>query len=253
MKIIDGVYCYPWRGLGHNCNTYALEFGVDGKKEYALVDPGFHFIHTQKAFGRGARISPPAPATDKLIASLSTDGIRPEQVRLIILTHGHPDHVDSGPWWREQFGIPVALHAADLHFYQRLPSTPHASWSGKPIPVLTPDIYLQEGDFALGDSASTVVQILRVPGHSPGSVAIYHPKVKALITGDVVFYRMAGRPDTPGGNIADLRDSIHRLAGLDVEYLLPGHTYLKSDFIAGLRQVQENFDYVINRRLTSTP
>jgi glyoxylase-like metal-dependent hydrolase (beta-lactamase superfamily II) len=218
---------------------------------YALIDPGFHRIMTQKAFGRGAQLIPPGQGTESLIASMKEDGILPEQVRMIILTHGHPDHVDSCPWWREQFGIPVALHAADLHMYQRLPYIPHASWRGGA--VAEPELYLEEGNLALGDNGATELQITRVPGHSPGSVALYHTGAKALFTGDVLFYRMIGRADTPNGNIAELSNSVRRLSKLDIEYLLPGHSYLKRDCLLGRAEIQQNFDYIISRRLPTSP
>jgi len=74
------------------------------------------------------------------------------------------------------------------------------------------DFYLGEGDLEVGEHR---FQILHTPGHSPGSVSVYWPERKALFTGDVLFPGGLGRTDLPGGNGAQLKESIRRLAELD--------------------------------------
>lgn len=83
-----------------------------------------------------------------------------------------------------------------------------------------PDFFLQEGWLQAGGET---LQVLSTPGHSPGSVCLYWPERQALFSGDVVFSGGIGRTDLPMGNPKLLKESIQRIAELDVEHLLPGH------------------------------
>jgi glyoxylase-like metal-dependent hydrolase (beta-lactamase superfamily II) len=66
--------------------------------------------------------------------------------------------------------------------------------------------------------------VIHIPGHSPGSIALYHQPQKILIPGDVVYADYAiGRFDLHGANGPQLKDSLLTLGKLDVTILLPGH------------------------------
>jgi glyoxylase-like metal-dependent hydrolase (beta-lactamase superfamily II) len=82
--------------------------------------------------------------------------------------------------------------------------------------------------------------VFHTPGHSPGSISIYWNSQKALFTGDLVFKEGLGRTDLPGGNGSMLKQSIKRLAELEVDYLLPGH----GDIITGAEKVSKNFNEI---------
>jgi hydroxyacylglutathione hydrolase len=86
----------------------------------------------------------------------------------------------------------------------------------------------------------TRLSVIPTPGHSPGSICLYHPKEKLLISGDTLFYMGVGRTDLPGGDLDQLKDSIERLAKLDVEYVLPGH----GEMIKGRKAVERNFQVI---------
>jgi hydroxyacylglutathione hydrolase len=105
---------------------------------------------------------------------------------------------------------------------------------GMTMPEFQVDFYLDEGDLILG---SKQFRIICTPGHSPGAICIYWPEHKVLITGDVVFKEGVGRTDFPGCSGAALKESILRLAELDVEYLLPGH----GDLVKGRDEIKRNF------------
>jgi glyoxylase-like metal-dependent hydrolase (beta-lactamase superfamily II) len=105
------------------------------------------------------------------------------------------------------------------------------------IKEFEPQILLQEGELQVGNMT---FQIIHVPGHSPGSICIYWPQEKALITGDVIFCQGLGRTDLPGGNGQTLKESIKRLARLEVEHLLPGH----GETLSGRALVKKNFSEV---------
>jgi hydroxyacylglutathione hydrolase len=82
--------------------------------------------------------------------------------------------------------------------------------------------------------------VLLTPGHSPGSVSIYWPRLKVLIAGDVVFSQGVGRTDLPGGDAKLLKASIDRLSKLPVDLLIPGH----GTAIQGTERVRRNFEFI---------
>jgi glyoxylase-like metal-dependent hydrolase (beta-lactamase superfamily II) len=76
----------------------------------------------------------------------------------------------------------------------------------------------------LGDMAWEVIHI---PGHSLGSIGLYHRPMKILIPGDVVYADYAiGRFDLFGANPSELKKSLMGLAELEVNILLPGHNQI---------------------------
>jgi hydroxyacylglutathione hydrolase len=84
--------------------------------------------------------------------------------------------------------------------------------------------------------------VLAAPGHSPGSICLYWPEHRVLFTGDLIFSQGIGRTDLPGGDGGLLKESINRLAGLNVEYILSGH----GEVIQGKKEVEDNFRMIEN-------
>ncbi len=79
-------------------------------------------------------------------------------------------------------------------------------------------------------------EVIHIPGHSMGSIALYHKPEKILIPGDVVYADYAiGRFDLHGANAGELKKSLMKLGKEEVEILLPGHnrivTKLESNYI----------------------
>ena len=67
-------------------------------------------------------------------------------------------------------------------------------------------------------------EVIHIPGHSPGGIALYHRSAKILIPGDVIYADSAiGRYDLHRANGSQLRDALMTLAELEVDILLPGH------------------------------
>jgi len=100
---------------------------------------------------------------------------------------------------------------------------------------MKPSCFIKQGGFTVEGSD---FEVWHTPGHSPGSVTLYWPLNKVLFTGDLVFKEGFGRVDFPGGDGERLKDSIRRIAGIDAQWLLPGH----GDIIAGADAVRSNFD-----------
>ena len=92
-----------------------------------------------------------------------------------------------------------------------------------PAQVFTPDQWLEDGDsVSVGDLD---LQVLHCPGHTPGHVVFFEPKVKLAIVGDVIFQGSIGRTDFPKGDhdvlIHSIREKLFPLG--DNVTFLPGH------------------------------
>ena len=125
MKIVEGLYAYPWRGTDNNCNSYVFA-GVLKDGGHVVVDPG----HFTTPMYREAGL-------DQLFEGMSRDGIDGARTGLVILTHGHPDHCESSIILRQEYHSLVALHEADEPTYKMM--------GGKV------DVFLEEGELNLGN------------------------------------------------------------------------------------------------------
>jgi hydroxyacylglutathione hydrolase len=211
MEITDRIFAFPWLDpTANNCNTYLLL----GEKRI-LVDPGHHHLF-QDVEDHLARLS-----------------LSVQDIDLVIITHAHPDHIESVRRFMETSAL-IAVHQLEMEFVRQM--APHyAEFLGNG--EFEPHILLQEGDLQIGDMA---LQVLHTPGHSPGSICLYWPEEKSLFTGDLIFNQGIGRTDLPGGNGQVLKESIRKTSTLDVEILLPGH----GDVISGRDAVRKNFEDV---------
>lgn len=139
---------------------------------------------------------------------------------IILLTHGHYDHIGCVQALHEAHGCPVAIHQLDA---PKL-TDPEANLSamiGAPMVQCPPTRLLEDGDeIQVGD---LTVQVLHVPGHTEGGVAYLCQDV--LFSGDTLFWNSVGRWDFPGGNKRQLFSAIgSRLLTLpeDIQ-VYPGH------------------------------
>jgi glyoxylase-like metal-dependent hydrolase (beta-lactamase superfamily II) len=219
MKLVGDLYVYLWQGDDNNCNSCVFANALNGGM-HVMVDPGHVVTPALRE-----------QALETLAQSMAADGLDISAVGLVLLTHCHPDHTEAASVLRQQLGVKVAIHEIEAGIYQNL--------GGEA------DLLLREGELTLGTDEPLELQILHSPGHSPGHVTIYWPQEKVLIAGDVIFYASTGRVDLPGGSPQQLRQSIERLAELDVEYLLCGHPYGHPGLLEGREIIQQNFDTVI--------
>ena len=213
MKLKENLFSYPWMNMmENNCNSYYLGGDIP-----TLIDTG----HKHRV--------------NDLLSQIKSDGIDPKGIKLIITTHAHPDHFEGNQLF-DRNGVMVAMHKQEEIFISEMGES-FSRMLGMKMPDMKIDFYLKEGDLKLGKNE---LEIYHTPGHSPGSISVYWPEKKALITGDVVFNQGVGRTDFPGCSGKLLKESIERLSKLDVEYLLPGH----GDIISGRDEVRLNFDSI---------
>jgi hydroxyacylglutathione hydrolase len=144
------------------------------------------------------------------------------EVKQIVITHAHIDHVGGAMKLRAQTGAPILLNQNDYALLKMLDV--QASWLGMPAP----DKVAIEASIADGETLQTgglTANVLHTPGHTEGSVCLYFPAEKLLIAGDTLFARSIGRTDLPGGSFEKIIRSLHdRVLILpDETVVIPGH------------------------------
>jgi hydroxyacylglutathione hydrolase len=231
VQLVDGFYCYIWQGNGNNCNTCLFVDVLRGEKPHIIIDPG----HITNEFGENC--------FDDLAKAIGDDGFKVDDIGLIINTHSHLDHCQANELVVRKSGAWVTLSQEEDEF-RRTSGERLNSMLGAKSPDFTPLFYLKEGELNLGAKNKVRLQVFLTPGHSPGSICLYWPDTRILITGDVVFYGSIGRTDFPGGSLSLLKKSIDKLSQLDVDYLVPGHRTEYGNVIKGKTNVQRNFQAV---------
>ncbi|MFC2071165.1 MBL fold metallo-hydrolase [Chloroflexota bacterium] len=163
----------------------------------------------------GMVIDPGAEA-NKILERAKALGL---EVKLIVLTHSHIDHIGALKEVKEATNAEVAIHTDDAEALQR-PSS-RAMFGLSYSPPLPPDRLLKGGDSI--DIGDLHLLVLHTPGHSLGGICLLGEGV--LFSGDTLFNFGIGRFDLPGGNGRQLMNSIHtKLMVLpDSTVVYPGH------------------------------
>ncbi len=176
-----------------------------GEPEMALVDPGS---------GEPAEL-------ERLFAVIDALHQDRRRLKLVLLTHRHPDHVGGVEAVRARYGVPVAAHAETARHVR----CDFTLADGDVVP-LVPGI----GDWSL--------RVVHTPGHDPGHLCFFHPRTGALVRGDHVT---GGRGtviiDPPEGDMTAYLDSLRRLETLPITRLFPAHGGPQGAALARVRQL----------------
>jgi glyoxylase-like metal-dependent hydrolase (beta-lactamase superfamily II) len=142
------------------------------------------------------------------------------EIKYIILTHGHFDHISSLDTLRDMTASPAYIHEADNEMLTDGMKNAHALFFGRDKKWRPAEGLLKDGDtLSLGDET---LKIISTPGHSKGSICILCGD--KLISGDTLFANGFGRYDLHGGNANELSESLASLKTLDPELrIYPGH------------------------------
>lgn len=169
---------------------------------------------------RNAALIDPGGEAERLLQTVEEKAL---QLKMVLLTHGHLDHVGAANAISQQCQIPVVgPHEADLFLLSSLPQ--QSQHFGFPhTDNFTPMRWLQDGEsIELGE---LLLEVLHTPGHTPGHVCFFHRESATAFVGDVLFQGSIGRTDFPQGDMNSLLLSIkERLLPLgDEVVVVPGH------------------------------
>lgn len=152
---------------------------------------------------------------DGLISAITAHAIKLGEMDLILNTHCHYDHIGGNEVLKQRSNAEVAAHKLAAHYIEFADKQFTCATNLNPVEVEQP---LNGGD-KIAD-----FEVLHTPGHTQGSICLYNPESKILISGDTIFGDAAiGRTDMPGGDIAQLKKSLELLSKLKIEKILPGH------------------------------
>lgn len=167
-------------------NTYII---ADETGDCAIIDPGM-----QTAFEQNA-----------VTSFIKENTLRPT---ILLNTHCHIDHVLGNKFIFDMYGLKPHFHQNEQVVLDH--AIPYAEAAGlRYEPLMERGEYLQEtGSIKVGDD--TLLEILFVPGHSPGHICFYNRKENYLIGGDVLFMGSIGRTDLPGGDYKQLMRAISK-------------------------------------------
>jgi glyoxylase-like metal-dependent hydrolase (beta-lactamase superfamily II) len=149
----------------------------------------------------------PGDEVDQLLAAVDDHQI---DVRHILLTHAHVDHITGVARAKDELNAPVYLHRDDLFLYEAAVQQ-GAMFGFKVSPQPPPDVFYDSSPIDFGDYQ---VRVHHTPGHCPGGVCLQIGKPGAtaadthLFVGDTLFAGSIGRTDLPGGDYAVLMQSI---------------------------------------------
>ena len=196
VALADGVWRIP-TSAGDLVNSYAFR---DPDGTVTLVDAGLG----------------PAWARRKLRAGLGAIGARPGDVRRIVVTHAHIDHVGGLASIVEQTGADVLTHEREA-VYLRDGKVPRmrTGLSGSFGPVAVAEDFLDGSLLPVAGG----LRVIHTPGHSPGHVSLLHEPTGVLVTGDAL-YNLRGLRHPPGWLCTDpelSRKSADALGDLDFE------------------------------------
>lgn len=150
------------------------------------------------------------------------EAAREYDVKYILLTHGHFDHILGVYELKQATGALIAIHSTDAPCLTDSSKSLNDVFTDYPQQYVEADILLEEGsELFLGETA---IRVMATPGHTKGSVCFVVEDEKTLFSGDTLFCMTVGRTDFEGGSVEEMADSIKRLIALPGDYrVLPGH------------------------------
>jgi hydroxyacylglutathione hydrolase len=166
-------------------NTYVV---FDDTKEAIIIDPGMA----------------DSDENELLFEFIEEQGLKPVK---IINTHCHLDHILGNAAAVDKYNIPIYCHKSELPMLERAGAA-SLMWNVPYNLSPNPSGFLEEGDVV--SFGQTELEVLFVPGHAPGHIALVCHKERLVLAGDVLFRGSVGRVDLPMCNAADLVRSIQQ-------------------------------------------
>ncbi len=190
------------------------------EKHLAIMENNFtinNYIITDVETGATAVVDPSLPE-ESLIEKLNG-----KDVKYILLTHGHFDHICGAKLVKEKTGAKVVIHKDDEELLSDGDKNLfNESCTGYVLPVVEADIAAEDGtELEFGNSKITV---MHTPGHTLGGACYLLKEEKIMFSGDTLFRLCAGRTDFYGGNGRQELRSLAKIGELEGDYkVYPGH------------------------------
>ena len=178
-----------------NCSI----FGDEQSREGLVVDPGDNI--------------------DEILAIVRRHGL---QVKAIVITHAHIDHIGGAQKLKQATGAPVYMNPNDTALQKMMDV--QASWLGvRPPEPVEIDAGATDGERLV--VGTTEFHVLHTPGHTQGSISLWIPTEGKVVAGDTLFRDSIGRTDLPGGDGRQILESIReKLLELpDETVVIAGH------------------------------
>jgi glyoxylase-like metal-dependent hydrolase (beta-lactamase superfamily II) len=158
---------------------------------------------------------------ERILAAVDELGVN---VKMIVNTHAHIDHVAALPLVKSKLTVPVVMHKDEMPLYETLGT--QAAMFGVTAPTdVKIDRFIQEGDTI--EFGNLSADVIKTPGHSPGAISLVFrdENPPSIFVGDVLFQGSIGRTDLVGADhitmMGTLKDIIMKLPDEMVAY--PGH------------------------------
>lgn len=172
------------------------------------------YVVSSSSTKQGLIIDPGDESRD-ILSAVKSSGV---DIKLLVATHGHIDHIGAIGILKKALDAPVAIHRDDSTALQ---GDGRFFWGQHFGPPMHADRLLEEGDFI--DVADLHFEVINTPGHTFGGICLYGQG--ALFTGDTLFHHSIGSSGIGTGTHSDLLDSINRkLMVLPPDTIVyPGH------------------------------
>lgn len=196
----------PSEGYGSNC------WLVISGDEFVIIDP--------------------SSALEVMLARIKQRGLHIENLKYVLLTHGHFDHITGADEIRDVSSAPLAVHELDADCLYDPDKNQYKYFFREDLVLKPAEILLRDGDEI--KFGTEKLSVLHTPGHTKGSVCYISDT--AVYSGDTLFDLGVGRTDLYGGSPSELNESLKKLMKLNPRLeLYPGH--------GSLSTMQKQFDY----------
>ena len=161
----------------------------------------------------------PATCPPEFVSYIKDAGL---EVKAVLLTHGHFDHIMGLDGFLKEFSVPVYACEAEKELLESAQLNSSASMLGQPYTFSGAEYVTNRQNLKI---AGFEIQVIYTPGHTGGGCCYYIPAENVLFSGDTLFHGSIGRTDLPTGSMGQLVNSIRdRLFVLpDETKVYPGH------------------------------
>jgi glyoxylase-like metal-dependent hydrolase (beta-lactamase superfamily II) len=234
MEVVRGVHQiklpFP-KGISEDANVYLLE----GSEGDILIDTGWDSVESLAALQQG----------------LKEDRLSFKHIQTVVVTHIHPDHYGLASKIKQICGATVTMHRIEAELIgsryvdsgellqglgselkrngvpqDELPDMVGASSWMKPFVVPeNPDVLLDQGDRI--NNGTFTLEVLWMPGHSPGHICLYEPRRRLFFSGDHVLFdampNVGLHPQSGENPMNDYIGSLRRTGDVGASFVFPGH------------------------------